>query len=1001
MANQNGRPVAPARKLVAAVVGTIAVFVMLFGLGMSSWAIVALGLAMLILAIALGMVNVVRRGARAWVAGSAQVKAISEPPTTAIYGRAELQIVIVAPGLPTSEVTVRDPRVPVVKWPRVGDTLPVTVDVDDMRRVRINWDEAETYETSTLNVPPAYYEEDLPDDDLLGGEPEPPPWATRDTQWGRGPDEPPPPPPPSPRTGDLDGPPPPPPRAGLLDEPPPPVIVRDAPGGPIVEGQLVEPDYDYTAPLPQRARTATAAPPRPAEKPRPRPRPHATATLDPETDDEGTDTEPPKAAPDPAPTATSRTPAPEEDDDDDPAQPVTPAQRAPESAAAAGPMPGEDPEIDLPLDGDPEPSPETTSPAARAAVDEDILAAPAFATDRPQGSDRSDDRAARVLDAEDVAADDDVLGDLEPPPWVERARQDADVSPDAPVVEEARPRPRPRPVAESAARSESPGRGESPAGAESPARAESAAPAGSSGRAEFSARGESPARSESPDWAESPARTESSAPARGDSPAREGQDQSRGSGQTGGLAAAAGAVVAAGIAAFGSAFRSKKPEEQRSATEAPGTGPRPPADPAAPEPADPGGAVSATRSAPVADDPDPAAPRSPVSEWQSGTGLGAVSATRSAPAPSAPSAHQSSQQAPAGPVPAADPASASASAPGPAASSGPAAFSSFAASSGPAASSGSAGASGPISPAKPAAEPVSGPATPPSPRAAASGAVSATRSHAASAPEPAPTEESRPSGLQSGDDPTTEPRAPRTGSSGQVYATPTASGPGSGTGNPADAVPRQETAPTRPGTVYAAGTTNRPTGENTTPDPTSSSGSPRPAEAASTTAARAGTPAPKRGRPWADLEGGFEPDERADEVFTAYPSARPGPAGAIHGVGITVLVTSLERSVAFYREMLGFYEIDTGSGSAVLASGDTRLVLRKVPDLSGVAGRLVYLNLEVGDVEAVYEELKRKGVKFVHGPRPVNRGDKLELWAASFHDPDQHNIAITQWRAIR
>jgi len=157
----------------------------------------------------------------------------------------------------------------------------------------------------------------------------------------------------------------------------------------------------------------------------------------------------------------------------------------------------------------------------------------------------------------------------------------------------------------------------------------------------------------------------------------------------------------------------------------------------------------------------------------------------------------------------------------------------------------------------------------------------------------------------------------------------------------------------------------------------------------------------KRGRPWADLDGGFEPDERADDVLTAYPSARPGPAGAIHGVGITVLVTNLARSIKFYRETLGFYEIDTGSGSAVLASGDTRLVLRTVHDLSGPAGRLIYLNLEVGDVEAVYQELKGKGVTFVHGPRPVNRGDKLELWAASFHDPDKHNIAITQWRAAR
>ena len=141
-------------------------------------------------------------------------------------------------------------------------------------------------------------------------------------------------------------------------------------------------------------------------------------------------------------------------------------------------------------------------------------------------------------------------------------------------------------------------------------------------------------------------------------------------------------------------------------------------------------------------------------------------------------------------------------------------------------------------------------------------------------------------------------------------------------------------------------------------------------------------------------------DNRIDELITAYPSARPGPAGAIHGVGITILVTELERSTRFYRDMLGFFEIDKGNGSAVLASGDTRVVLRTVHELAPSTGRLIYLNLEVGDVEAVYGELRAKGVTFVHGPRAVNRGDRLELWAASFHDPDKHNIAITQWRAV-
>jgi uncharacterized membrane protein len=69
VANQAGRPIAPARKLVALVMGTIAAFLTVFGIGMMSWAVVVFGIALLALSIALGMVNVVRRGARAWVAG--------------------------------------------------------------------------------------------------------------------------------------------------------------------------------------------------------------------------------------------------------------------------------------------------------------------------------------------------------------------------------------------------------------------------------------------------------------------------------------------------------------------------------------------------------------------------------------------------------------------------------------------------------------------------------------------------------------------------------------------------------------------------------------------------------------------------------------------------------------------------------------------------------------------------------------------------------------------
>ncbi|MEU8004148.1 VOC family protein [Catellatospora sp. NPDC049111] len=136
-----------------------------------------------------------------------------------------------------------------------------------------------------------------------------------------------------------------------------------------------------------------------------------------------------------------------------------------------------------------------------------------------------------------------------------------------------------------------------------------------------------------------------------------------------------------------------------------------------------------------------------------------------------------------------------------------------------------------------------------------------------------------------------------------------------------------------------------------------------------------------------------------DDLLVASPHARPASAGSIQGVGITLLVTDLDRSRVFYHDLLGFYEIDGGPDNLVLASGDTRLVLRTTPELAPVNRRHVHLNLEVGDIDAVYRELKVRGVKFTYAPRVVNHGERLELWAASFKDPDGHGIAVIEWKA--
>ncbi len=139
------------------------------------------------------------------------------------------------------------------------------------------------------------------------------------------------------------------------------------------------------------------------------------------------------------------------------------------------------------------------------------------------------------------------------------------------------------------------------------------------------------------------------------------------------------------------------------------------------------------------------------------------------------------------------------------------------------------------------------------------------------------------------------------------------------------------------------------------------------------------------------------PTAAGDEVSDAYLSATTPGVRSIHGVGVTLFVANLGRSVAFYRDLLGFRQVDMTLGSAVLEAGDGRVVLRRVVDMAPVDRRLVHLLLEVPDVQAAYDELLLQGVEFVHRPRPVSRYEQLELWSAAFRDPDGHGIALTKW----
>jgi catechol 2,3-dioxygenase-like lactoylglutathione lyase family enzyme len=930
VANVTGRPIAPARKLVAAVLGTIALFVMVFGLGMSSWAIVALGAALLALAIALGMVNVVRRGARAWIAGQGQVKAVSDPPATAAYGRAELQITVVAPGLPVQDVVVRDPRVPVSKWPLIGDTVPLTVDVDDMRRVRIDWDQVTDRGDDGDPPPPPSYEpaDSYLEDDLLG-EPEPPPWAARDRQWGRGPDEPPPPPPP---TADPD----------LLTSP---IVVHDTPGGPVLEGQLVAPDDDPQV-LPKRARQAradvlsdfpaaagpsaaadfAAAPPASAYPSQAEESPFAARRAA-EAAYETVYAEPIYPA-EPVYPADNAYPT-------DAAYPADTAYAA-ESGYASAP-----PYVDQPVDAD-EPSrrDERSFDDERSSGDQPSPTDERSPDNHPSPDDQpspdvdrsSADRTASTDDrspADQRFAAEQTPGDNSPSG--SSAAGPAAAAAAAGLSGQTRPpgsRPRPRPH---------------------PPTAADAHPGSSTADSTGTATEDRSTRTAASSTAIPDARDpEIDLPLDGDpEPPPEFSPAARPAVDNGILAPPAAASAPRAAAPPPSDGQQPAHPDAPDAERAP----RPPATISGldvpPDTADTAGA----QDSPTRDTDDSTtglagsravSPEQAATAAAAATTAAAATASRNEPPAPAADRHNAAQQQD-GPLPDTDQQSNSAPAGSHAISRDDAAA--FAAAS---------------HPARWSDDPAESP--PPGPR------------------NTSPAEQPSPADPAPAADSSQGPPSPTAGPS------PTEHPPAS---------PAEASSPAEP-----------------SPAERSSAAEPSPADDAAAAAGQAGAHAvtppdkPDRStgtrRPWADLEGGgYEPDERADDLITAYPSARPGPAGAIHGVGITVLVTDLARSVAFYRDTLGFFEIDTGSGSAVMASGDTRLVLRTVQSLASDVGRLINLNLEVGDVQAVHDELKAKGVKFEHGPRPVNRGDKLELWAATFYDPDGHNIAITQWRAVR
>jgi len=102
-------------------------------------------------------------------------------------------------------------------------------------------------------------------------------------------------------------------------------------------------------------------------------------------------------------------------------------------------------------------------------------------------------------------------------------------------------------------------------------------------------------------------------------------------------------------------------------------------------------------------------------------------------------------------------------------------------------------------------------------------------------------------------------------------------------------------------------------------------------------------------------------------------------------------VSDLDRSLAFYRDQLGFSVQQQIPGFAFLDAGAMSLALSKdIWTHMGKAPGAMQLVFGTDNVKAAYAALKAKGVDFMNEPRDVNGRE----WAANFRDPDGHLLSI-------
>ena len=108
---------------------------------------------------------------------------------------------------------------------------------------------------------------------------------------------------------------------------------------------------------------------------------------------------------------------------------------------------------------------------------------------------------------------------------------------------------------------------------------------------------------------------------------------------------------------------------------------------------------------------------------------------------------------------------------------------------------------------------------------------------------------------------------------------------------------------------------------------------------------------------------------------------------------IAIVVHDVEKATAFYRDTLGIKFLFAVPNMAFFDCGGVRLMLSlpSDPKFDHPASILYY---KVADIQATFDVLASRGVRFDQDPHLVARLPDHDLWLAEFRDPDDNVLAL-------